>query len=517
MSFDAIIIGGGHNGLTASAILAGAGRKVLVLEAADTVGGAASTVEFAPGFRTSGLAHIINRLDPDVVKAIGLDTSGFAAAAMPTAILSETMDAIVLRGAYGESIDGVSKEEAAAFAALRKKLLFHAGLLKRFMMKPPPELGNTSLKDLLGHAATGLKLLSQGREEARDVLRMLLMNVADISDEFLTDDRLKGLLAFDATLGLHLGPRSPTSLMGLYYRLTGEALGATGGQFMPKGGMGAVAQAFAHAATKAGATIRTGAPVERIIADRGVASGVELENGETILAPIIVSAVHPRTTFHGLVDPAETETGLTRAVGHIRSDGDVAKLHLALDKVPMFLGLSEADHKGRMVIARSTSHVETAFNPSKYGEYSPDPVMEITLPSLSDPLLVDSGCTLSAMVQFAPYRLREGWDSGKPKFLEIVLVILERHAPGLRASVKHAELLTPLDIESRYRMQGGHWSHGEMQPDQLLFNRPVHSAAGYSTPLEGLYLASAGSHPGGGISGLPGLLSARHIIAGGSQ
>ncbi|PWW04055.1 phytoene dehydrogenase-like protein [Hoeflea marina] len=517
MSFDAIIIGGGHNGLTAAATLAKAGRKVLLLEAADTVGGGASTVEFAPGFRTSGLAHIINRLDPDVVKAIGLDTSGFEATAMPTAILSETSEAIVLRGAYGESIDGVGKEEAAAFAALRKKLLFHAGLLRRFMKKPPPELGNTSLKDLAAHAATGLKLLSQGREEARDVLRMLLMNVADISDEFLTDDRLKGLLAFDATLGLHLGPRSPTSLMGLYYRLTGEALGASGGQFLPRGGMGAVAQAFAEAATAAGATIRTASPVRRIIANRGLAGGVELEDGEILMASTILSAIHPRTTFHHLVDPADTQTGLSRAIGHIRSNGDVAKLNLALDKVPQFQGLSEADHKGRLVIARSMNHVETAFNPSKYGEYSPDPVMEITLPSLSDPKLADTGCTLSAMVQFAPYALREGWESGKPKFLEIVLDGLERHAPGLRASVEHAELLTPADIETRYRMPGGHWSHGEMQPDQLLFNRPVHAAAGYSTPLEGLYLASAGSHPGGGISGLPGLLSARHILAGGSR
>ena len=194
--------------------------------------------------------------------------------------------------------------------------------------------------------------------------------------------------------------------------------------------------------------------------------------------------------------------------------GDAAKLHLALDRPPEFLGVRAEDHRGRLVIAASTDHVERAFNPSKYGEFSPEPVMEITLPSLADPSLApDGACVLSAVVQYAPYALKEGWETGKPRFLKAVMAQLEAHAPGIGKSVRHAELLTPLDIEQRYRMPGGHCHHGELQADQMLMSRPVSGAAGYGTPIDGLYLCGAGSHPGGGVSGVPGLNAARHIIA----
>jgi phytoene dehydrogenase-like protein len=194
--------------------------------------------------------------------------------------------------------------------------------------------------------------------------------------------------------------------------------------------------------------------------------------------------------------------------------GDAAKLHLALDRVPEFLRVKPEDHRGRLVIAPSADHVERAFNPAKYGEFSLEPVMEITLPSLVDPALApDGACVLSAIVQYAPYALKEGWAKGKPKFLKAVLAQLEAHAPGIGKTIRHAELLTPLDIETRYRIPGGHWHHGELQADQMLMSRPVFGAAGYDTPVEQLFLCGAGSHPGGGVSGAPGLNAARHIIA----
>jgi phytoene dehydrogenase-like protein len=194
--------------------------------------------------------------------------------------------------------------------------------------------------------------------------------------------------------------------------------------------------------------------------------------------------------------------------------GDAAKLHLALDAVPDFVGVAAADLSGRLVVAPSADHVERAFNPCKYGEFSPEPVMEITLPSLGDPSLAPGGaCTLSAVVQYAPYALKEGWETGKPKFLAAVMAQLEAHAPGIGRLVRHAELLTPADIEARYRMPGGHWHHGELQADQMLVSRPVSGWAGYDTPIEGLYLAGAGSHPGGGISGVPGMNAARRVMA----
>lgn len=514
-AYDAIVIGAGHNGLAAAAKLGKSGRKVLVLEAASAPGGAARGREFAPGFRSAGLAHLVNRLDPEVARDLGLDLAQKSGPAMPTTVLDGENEPAVFRGVYGETIDGVSASEAEAFGRLRDKLVFQAGILKRFLRRPPPQFGAIGMGDISTLAAAGFGLIRKGRAEGRDFLRMLLMNVADVADEYLEDDRLKGLLSFDATLGIHLGPRSPTSLLGLYYRLTGEVNGKAGGQFIPDGGMAAVAPAFLKAAKKAGATIRCDARVSQILADRGRVNGVVLGDGAEITAPLVVSAVHPRMTFLQLVEPAESDTGFVRSISHVRTAGNVAKLDLALERMPNFTGLTGRDHHGRIVIVRSMEHVENAFNPAKYGEFSPDPVMEIVLPSLADGSLApDGACTLSALIQYAPYKLKMGWETGKPALLKIVLEILERHAPGIGKTIVAAELSTPADIEAEYNLPGGHWHHGELQADQLLINRPTGAASGYATPIDGLYLASAGAHPGGGISGLAGWNAARHILSG---
>jgi phytoene dehydrogenase-like protein len=513
-SYDAIVIGGGHNGLVAAGLLAKAGKHVIVLEAGDRVGGGARTVEFHPGYRTSGLAHLVNRLAPEVVGELGLDPSLFAGEMAPTVVLDSETGPAILRGAYGEAIDGVSPGEAIAFGRMRAKLMMQAGILGRFLAKRPPRPGETGLGSLVDLGLAGLGLIGKGRDEARDFARMALMNVADIADEYLEDDRLKGLLAFDAVLGIHLGPRSPTSLLGLYYRLTGTALGARGGQFLPRGGMGSLAEALERAAIDHGAEIRVNAAVSRIFSAGGRIEGVALADGEKIASTLVVSAIHPVATLRRLLAPGDIDTGLSISLKNVRSKGDAAKLHLALDRVPDFAGVSSADARGRLVIARNVRHVEEAFNPAKYGEFSADPVMEITLPSLVDPSLAPpGGAVLSAVVQFAPYELREGWEVGRPKFLAAIMGALERHAPGIGASVVASELLTPVDIERRYNMPGGHWHHGELQVDQLLLNRPTFGVAGYDTPIDGLYLASAGSHPGGGISGLPGRNAARHILS----
>ncbi|CAN7151954.1 phytoene desaturase family protein [Mesorhizobium sp. LjNodule214] len=515
-SFDAIIIGGGHNGLVAAATLAKGGRKVLVLEAADDVGGAARTEEFAPGFRVSSVAHVLNRLHPDVVKTLELERHGLQVARgdfVPTVALSKG-GPLVLYGAYGEVLTGASSSEQTAWKELRAQLLRYAGILKPFLSRRPPDLGAMSLLETAALGQTALALKKLGKEDMRDFLRVLLMNVADLLDEQLTDDRLKGLLAFDATLGSHLGPRSPTSLLGLYYRLAGEVGGKAGAQIVPKGGMGAVVAAIRAAAERAGVTIRAASPVAKIIVEKGRAVGVALDSGEVLHAKTIVSAVNPATTILDLVGPRGVDTGFVRKVKNIRMKGDAAKLHLALDRPPQFAGIDAAGHKGRLVIAPSPDHVERAFNPCKYGEFSPEPVMEITLPSLTDPSLAPAGaCVLSAVVQYAPYALKEGWGAGKPKFLKAIMAQLEAYAPGISKTVLHTELLTPADIEARYRMPGGHWHHGELQADQMLMSRPVSGWSGYDTPVQGLFLAGAGSHPGGGVSGAPGLNAAKRIIA----
>jgi phytoene dehydrogenase-like protein len=517
-SFDVVVIGGGHNGLVCATMLAKSGRKVLVLEAASELGGAARTEEFAPGFRVSSVAHILNRLHPEVVKGLELEKHGLSFVLpepVPSISLSAEDGPLTLTGAYGEGLIGASDSEAVAWKDLRAQLFRYAGILKPFLSRRPPDIrGGNSLAETFALGQTALALKRLGKEDMRDFLRVILMNVADLLDEQLTDNRLKGLLAFDAVLGSHLGPRSPTSLLGLYYRLAGEIGGQPGAQLVPKGGMGEIVAAITASAAKAGVILRTNAPVNKIRITNGRATGVVLENAEEISGNIIVSAADPSTTFLNMVGPRELDTGFVRMVKNIRNHGDVAKLHLALDRPPRFSGVDDAGHHGRLVIAPSTDHVERAFNPSKYGEFSPEPVLEITLPPLADPSLApDGACVLSAVVQYAPYQLREGWERGKPKFFKAIMELLEKHAPGIGKLTRHVQLLTPVDIEQRYRMPGGHWHHGELQADQMLMSRPVFGAEGYATPIDGLYLCGAGSHPGGGVSGAPGLNAARRIMA----
>jgi phytoene dehydrogenase-like protein len=520
-SYDAIVIGGGHNGLVCAAFLAKAGRNVLVLEAGAETGGGGRSREFAPGFRASALAHIVNRLHPQVVAALELERHGLVVSPVrqiPSVALSARGEPLILEGAYGETLVGASASEQAAWREVRAQLFRYAGILKPLLARRPPALGGMVLAETAAFAMTGLSLKRLGREDMRDFLRVLLMNVADFVDEGLSDPRLKGLLAFDAVLGSHLGPRSPTSLLGLYYRLTGEHGGVPGGQLVPAGGMGTVTAAIRAAAEDAGVTIRTAAPVDRIAVEQGRAVAVTLAGGECIAAGTIVSAINPHTTFLDLVGPRHLDTGFVRAVGNIRMKGDAAKLHLALDRAPEFTGLPLQHRNARLVVAPSPDHVERAFNPAKYGEFSPEPVMEIVLPSIDDPSLAPTGaCVLSAIVQFAPYALKEGWAAGKQRFLEAILAVLEAHAPGIRKTVLHAELLTPADIEAEFRMPGGHWHHGELQADQMLMSRPVFGAEGYDTPVEGLFLAGAGSHPGGGISGVPGMNAAKRVLGMGGR
>ena len=516
-SCDAIIIGGGHNGLVCAALLARKGRKVVLLEAAEEIGGAARTVEFAPGFRVSHVAHVLNQLHPEVIRALDLPRHGlaFAATNIPTTALSADGRPLTLHGAFGERLAGdLPAGEAEAWAALRARLLRFAGALRPFLTQVPPRLRGGGRGDALALGKLGWAIRRLGREEMREFLRMILMDLADVLEEELSDPRLMGAVAFDAVLGTHLGPRSPTSLLALLHRLAGQADGVPAALALPKGGMGTVAVAIAAAARAAGVEIRTNAPVAKILVEADRAVGVVLAEGTEIRAPLVVSGANPRTTFLDLLGPRALDTGFVRRIRHIRMRGNAAKLHLALDGLPALPGLDPALLAGRLVVAPGIDAVEAAFNPAKYGEASPEPVLEALIPSLTDPSLAPAGKhVMSIIAQYAPADLRGGWEAGGPAFRDRILAVLERHLPGLSARVLAAELLTPADLEARYRMPGGHWHHGELAVDQMMMLRPVHGAGQYATPVPGLFLCGAGSHPGGGVMGAAGLNAARRILA----
>ena len=512
-SFDVIVIGGGTNGLAAAHRLQKSGRKVLVLESAAAVGGAAVAAEFAPGFRTPGLAHIANMIDARVVAGMDLARHGLTFSTVPlsSTAISPIGDHLVLEGAAGAVLKGsVTEAERMAWAALRKQLLAFAGVLAPFKQITAPRIAKGVGNDHLKLAKLGLGVRMLGKADFREFLRMILINVYDVLNDELTDRRLKGLLAFDATLGSWLGPRSPNSLILLLNRLAGEALGQRAALSLPKGGMGAVAAAMERAVVAAGVTLRTGAAVESLLIEADRAVGVRLAGGEEVRSPLVVSAINPKTTFLKLVGPRHLDAGFAKRISDQKSRGAAAKLHLALKGAPDFRG---ADLRSRLVIAPSEEAVELAYNAVKYGEVPKRPVMEIVLPSAHEGGFAPDGHhVLSAVVQYAPHAPKAGPDAARAEMLENTLAMLEEHAPGLRALVTHAELLMPYDIEARYGMVGGNWHHGEMSVEQMLFLRPVPGIAQYATPIDGLWLAGAGCHPGGGISGAAGLNAAERII-----
>jgi phytoene dehydrogenase-like protein len=512
--FDAIVIGAGHNGLTCAAYLARAGRRVLVLEAAARVGGAARTREFAPGFRSTACAHLLHALHPKVWRELRLRRHGLrlAARGLATVALTPSGDAIHLDG---NKADGVSPEDSAAYAAFRRQMLRFARQLQPLLEATPPRLGTDDWADRRTLMRLGWAIRSLGRDDMREFLRIAAMNVADLLDERFDSDALKGALAFDAVLGTNLGPRSPTSVLPLLYRLTGRIGRQQGALALPRGGMGAVTEALAKAATAAGAVIRTKAAVERILVDDDDrAAGVVLDSGETIAADVVVSNADPKRTFLDLVGPTHLDTGFLRRVRNIRMRGTVAKLDLALDGLPAFAGLDEKDLGQRLLLTGGIAALEDAFNPAKYGGVADSPALEITVPTVHDPGLAPDGQhVLSALAIYMPYDLRGGWDPARDRVAEALVDRIAAVAPDIRQRIVEKHLQTPADLESRFGLTGGHWHHGELAFDQLFMLRPVPGAAQYATPLPGLYLCGAGTHPGGGVSGIPGRNAARRIVA----
>jgi phytoene dehydrogenase-like protein len=504
--YDAIVVGAGHNGMVCGSLLAKAGKKVLILEAASQVGGGAITRPFADGYSVSACAHLLYQLQPEVQKELGLKLD-LAADDLATIALSSDGNHLRI---HGDKADGISEHDAENLRAFHSRMTRYANLLNTFLNKKPPRLGTKKVSDLFTLAQLGLSVRRLGRDDMREFLRLIGINIFDELEEKFDSALLKGALSVDAVMGTHLGPRSPNTILTYLYRLAGNH----GRISLPAGGMGSVSEMLAHSARDNGATLRTGMPVKRIVVENGRVEGVETENSETFSSHTVVSNADPRSTIFDLVNARHVETGFTRRISNIRMRGNAAKLHLALDGLPSFEGLDKKSLGERLLIAPDIHYVERAFNPAKYGETSPDPVIELTIPSLRDSELAPPGKhVLSAIVQYAPYDLKGGWtDASRKAFKQIAIAKISEYAPDLDERIIASELLTPADIEKEFRITGGHWHHGELALDQFLFVRPVAGAAQYAMPLEGLYLCGAGTHPGGGISGAAGRNAARTIL-----
>ena len=504
--YDAIVVGGGHNGLVCSALLARSGKSVLVLEANGQVGGAAITREFADGYTVSACAHLLYQLQPSVRKELKLKPA-LATDDMTTIALAENGQHVRIDGVV---VDGVSDADASSYREFHKRMARFAKLLNTYFNKTPPRLGTKNMSDLFTLGRLGLDVRRLGRKEMREFLRLIGMNIHDELTERFESPLLKGALGLDAVLGTHLGQRSPNTLLTYLYRLAGDF----GRVASPVGGMGSVSEELAHVAREAGVTIRTGMPVQRIVVENGRITGVETESGDRFDSLTVVSNADPKRTMMDLVGAEHVETGFARRIHHLRSRGNAAKLHLALDGLPTIAGLSQEDFAERIVIAPDEHYVERAFNPAKYGECSPEPVVEMTFPSVRDETMAPAGKhVMSAVVQYAPYDLKGGWnDAAHAEFEAATIRTIERYAPDIAERITASELLTPADIEKEFHITGGHWHHGELTMDQFLFVRPVCGAAQYRMPIDGLYLCGAGAHPGGGVSGTAGRNAARAIL-----
>ena len=511
-NYDTIVIGAGHNGLVCAAYLARAGQRVLVLEASATPGGLAAGREFHPGFRAP-VAHSSSHFSTAVSRELDLAKHGLSAdsSRLPTIGLDHEGRHVVITGA---GVNGVSDDDATKYQAYHAQMSRFADALAPFWQKTMPGIGNNSLGEMMTFAKLGLGLRRMGKRDMREFLRIASLPMRDLMDENFDSELLKATLTWDGLIGSKMAPRSPNSaVLALLYRMAGETRGDHG---IPAGGVSGLIDAVAASATAAGADIRYSAEVARIAIDGDAdglrASGVHLADGSTIGATRVVSAADPKRTFLKLVGVEYLDIGFTNRIRRIRSDGYVAKLHLALSDIPKFTGLDQPD--GRLLIAPDMDAIEFAYDDAKYGECSGRPVMEVVIPSLHEPAMAPDGQhVLSAHVMYAPYALKGGWnEAAREQAADRAIDVLSAYAPGVRDQVLHREFLSPVDLELEFHATGGHWHHGDIAMDQMLMMRPTYEAARYDSPIPGLHLCSAGSHPGGDLTGLPGHNAAKEIL-----
>lgn len=518
---DIIIIGAGHNGLVTACYLAKAGLKPLVLERREVVGGAAVTEEIHPGFRCSTLAHSAGPLLPAVIADLNLKRHGLE-------LLKSDVRVLAL-GSNGQSfcfyedqertvaeLEKISLADAKSYPEFEQSFARIGRVLAPILSMTPPTVDKPALGEVWNLGRVGLAFRGLGKRDEYRLLRWGPMAVADLVAEWFETELLRATVAARGIFGAFAGPWSAGTSVGLLLQAAMDGHAVAPSSFV-KGGMGALTESLARAAAEAGAEIRTAAEVRQIRIKDGRAVGVELAGGEEIEARGVVSNADPKNTFLKLVDPVELTPSFLSKMRNYRATGVSAKVNLALSalpKVPMLNGDGTDKLSGRIHIGSEIDYLERAFDAAKYGDFSPQPYFDITIPSIKDNSLAPSGAhVMSVYVQYAPYKLTNGdWDTRREEFGDVAMKTLSEYMPNLPELTVARQVITPLDLERTQGLSGGHIHHGEQSLDQFFMFRPVIGWAQYRTPIEKLYLCGSGTHPGGGITGGCGANASREII-----
>jgi phytoene dehydrogenase-like protein len=508
-TYDIIVIGGGHNGLTTATTLAKKNKKVLLLEKRMILGGIAAGEEFHPGYSTTGLLHDTSGVRSDVIKALGLEKFGLKTKKSRAGVSLLSKDGKYLElspdvGVTAAAIAKFSQKDADGYKTYRDFINKISGFVTELVNEFPPDLTHLEGAQLWALAKKGFALKKLGNKTMLEFLKVAPMSVADFLNEKFETDFIKAGIAGPAIYGSFTGPWSSYTTLNLllWECIANECI---------IGGPQALVSALENAAKDAGVEIRTNAPIDKITLDENrKVTGVKLVGGEEIKSPVVASSCTPHVTFYDLLKPNQISYSLEHGIKHYRSRGTTAKVNLAVNKSVTFNGVTGVEYART---GNSFDEMERAFDPVKYRKFSDEPILDIHVPSVQNSSLAPAGhAVVSMVVHFAPHHFDEGWsEQTKEKLLNTVVKTLGHYVPDIASQIVASEVLSPVDLEERYSLTNGHIFHGEHAVDQLI-TRPIPSCARYATPIDGLYLCGSGSHPGGGITCMPGYLGAQMIL-----
>ncbi len=522
-TYDAIVIGGGHNGLVTACYLARAKKSVLILERRYIVGGACVSEETFPGYKVSTAAYVNSLFRPEIVRDLQLHSYGFEAIERSPASFSPFLDGRYLmlgrdRASDVAEIGKFSKKDAEAYPRYEAMLERVAEVIEPTLIQIPPNVMKPGLTDLLNMGKLGLAMHKMG-PGMNEAIEILTGAARPILDRWFESEELKGTIATDAIIGAFMAPSMPGTAYVLFHHVMGETNGKKGVWAYMRGGMGGLTQALARAAKDLGVEIRTEAEVAKILTKNGTATGVALASGEEFKARQVASCVDMHLTFEKFLDPQTLPEAFRSAVSRIAYDSASVKINVAIDRLPSFTAMpgheAGPQHHGTVHMCPDQDFIERAFDDAKYGYPSKNPVVEMCLPSSLDNTVAPPGKHLASMfVQYAPYKLKDGpWtDAIKNEFADRCFDIVEQYAPGFKSSVIDRQILSPVDIEEKFGMTGGNIFQGTMPLHNLYMFRPVPGYANYRTPVRNLFMCGSAAHPGGGVMGAPGWNAAREML-----